>query len=300
MGDMVLLSSVIDSFMEKNQNTEITLVCGEDNIETARLFFKEKVTYLPISHKKPFGWLQLRKLERMSLVFDFGQWSRFDALISLLIKSDYHTGFKREGQYRHFCYDKAVRHSDERHEIDNFYELCRGFDLDKRNPFLNIQSIDKNIKRVIVHIFTKGVSAEYRTLSFEKWAELLEKLKEYEVVLTGEAHHEDYLRMLVKEANLNNCTFLLNRPLDELCIAMKNSYKVVTVDTGIAHLASACGADVIEIFCSSNPKRWGALGNKVQYITPESCGRMLSLGHEKNIDKTAAGRVNIDNVLRCM
>jgi ADP-heptose:LPS heptosyltransferase len=79
---------------------------------------------------------------------------------------------------------------------------------------------------------------------------------------------------------------------------LKKSRYVISVDTGIAHMAAACGARLLELLGPTNPERWGALGDNVTYIRPESVGKMLDLGHETDIDTDAMKRITVDQVLK--
>jgi len=134
----------------------------------------------------------------------------------------------------------------------------------------------------------------------ENWAELIRLLHEkgYEIIFSGRYIERDYIEAVSGFAGLSYCRMMLDRHFEELIPVLRASRYVITVDTGIAHLAAASGAKVLELLGPTNPDRWGALGENVTYISPAYIGSMLDLGHEKDIDRDAMNRISVKQVLQ--
>lgn len=69
--------------------------------------------------------------------------------------------------------------------------------------------------------------------------------------------------------------------LVELAAMFERAAAVVSVNTGVMHLASLAGAPTAGLHGATNPLRWGPVGEKAVSILPRS-GRMayLNLGFE--------------------
>ncbi len=114
----------------------------------------------------------LRDLHEFDLLIDFGQWPRFDAFVSMIIKCKYRIGFKRARQYRHYSYDMSVEHRSDRHELNNFRALAESLGV----PCLHSPLVDNFTdnwpgsfeESICVHICASGQTAEYRMWPAEK------------------------------------------------------------------------------------------------------------------------------------
>ena len=88
IGDLVLLAGVLHDIRSQYPKARIILFCGQDNQAlSAMLSSPHEVVVL--SAKDPlFSIRQLRKIAP-TLLLDFGQWSRLEALFSFFSKSRY-------------------------------------------------------------------------------------------------------------------------------------------------------------------------------------------------------------------
>ncbi len=121
----------------------------------------------------------------------------------------------------------------------------------------------------------------------------------YNVVLTGTSAEMEYLEAVAGYAGIDRDHILLDMPFDYLARIFRDCRAVISVDTGIAHFAAACGAELIEILGPTNPERWGgALGERVTYVLPDRVDCMLDLGFERHADKEAIKRVTVKQVIK--
>lgn len=306
IGDTVLVSAVVKDILKHFHGARITFITGVENYLAAKFLIgrlSDRVDFRVADFRDFQSISSLRGMDKFDLTIDFGQWPRFDAFVSMIIKSRCRIGFRRERQYRHYSYDIAVEHSSGRHEINNFRALAEaagviclyGTDIDEVYG-----DIDVSNESICVHMCASGRSAMARMWPMERWAELLQMLdaRGYEIILSGRYIERDYLDAVAGFAGIPYCRMMLDRHFEELSALFKKCRYVISVDTGIAHLAGACGARLLELLGPTNPDRWGALGDNVTYVRPDYVGQMLDLGHETGIDKDAMKRIGVKDVLQ--
>jgi heptosyltransferase I len=197
----------------------------------------------------------------------------------------------------------AVEHKSDRHEINNFRAIgsALGVYCLYGHEFYEVyRSTDIGDNVITIHMCASGKTASLRMWSMEKWAELIMRLDEkgFEIVFTGTEAERDYIEAVAGFSGIGYCRAMIDRHFEEIVPVLKKSRYVISVDTGIAHMAAACGARLLELLGPTNPERWGALGDNVTYIRPESVGKMLDLGHETDIDTDAMKRITVDQVLK--
>ncbi|MCC5832225.1 MAG: glycosyltransferase family 9 protein [Chlamydiales bacterium] len=272
IGDIVILSGVIQDLEGK----EILLFTGYSNAEMGKMLKGIKVIALPMSN--PLACLREIRKHQVDVWIDCDPWPRINSLLSLFSHSHYSIGFRTLGQGRHWVYDLAIAHSFERHEIDNYRELIRPLGILKRNPpKVEIPDVPRE-KRVVVHIFPGGSRADLKKWPQKKWEELIFRIAGlgYQIDLTGGKADRLKLACFSKAQNFAG---LLS--LRETAEHLKKSTCVISVDTGIMHLAAALGCRVVGLHGPTSPKRWGALGEKVISITPSiAYSPCIQLGFE--------------------
>ncbi|PLX68353.1 MAG: hypothetical protein C0602_09235 [Denitrovibrio sp.] len=306
IGDTVLLSAVVKDILKHYHGCSITVLTGVDNHLAGKFLLgrlSDKIE-LRVADFRDFDSIaELRHMKEFDLTIDFGQWPRFDAFLSILTKSRFRVGFSRGGQHRHYGYDLSVVHRSDRHELNNFRALAESLGVvclydTGIDDVYSLEDVPENT--VTIHMCPSGTTAMHRMWPMEKWAELVRKLDEkgYEVIFSGRYIERDYIDAVAGFAGLPYCRMMLDRHFEELIPVLKGSRFVISVDTGIAHLASACGARLIELLGPTNPDRWGALGDNVTYVRPENVGKMLDLGNEKDVDKDAMKRITVNQILQ--
>jgi heptosyltransferase I len=254
IGDTVLLSAIIYDLQTAFPSAKITFFAGLSNYEMAQLILGIEV--LPIT--------QLRS-KAFSLWIDCDSWPRINALLSFFSRSAYRIGFNTPHQYRHFLYDLAIAHRSDRHELENYRDLLRALCIPTTHlPKITLPDAKTVEKRVALHLYPGGSRAKEKMWSESSWRELMSFLKEkgYEVVLTGGAKDRVALDAFSEGRNAAGLSL---RQTAELLLS---SHCVVSVDTGIMHLAAALGCRVIALHGPTSPTRWGAIGPHVTTITP--------------------------------
>lgn len=290
IGDTVILSGAIRSLRDSFPNAEITLFCGQNNSAVGRIIGDlDRVIELPI--KSIFGSVKLIRTSGVYDVWlDFGPWPRYNAVLSAIAKTKYTVGFKTKGQFRHFIYDHKILHlefTSRWHELENYraivFSLGEG---SKFSPQISIGEVPKKPGQVALHIFPGGSRSYLKEWPIKNWIEIIDFFteKSYSVVLTGGKGDREpineimpILRYPEKVQNLAGVLSLL-----DTARLLKESELVISVDTGIMHLASAIGCRLIALHGPTSPDRWGPIDGKAIVLKGADCLRSscIDLGFE--------------------
>lgn len=291
IGDTVLLTAIIKDLKKNYPEAKIHFYCGTSNYGFAKLICDcEKVIKLPL---KNFPKLyQILKSERYNLLLDFGAWPKINSVCSFIIDADYKIGFKTKGQARHFVYDKRVLHSSETHELENYRNILRSIGLTTGSDLNLPQGSDIKdflmpISKpfVVCHLWPGGEKSYLKEWPNENWNKLIAeivKTKNYEIVLTGGPEDKQKNLDFVTSSNLkNNLYDFSGIKIEDTISIIKKSALVISVNTGVMHLAAASGVKTIGLHGPSSVKRWGAVGKNVYSVVSslEGC-QYLNLGFE--------------------
>lgn len=321
IGDTILLSSIIKEFKRLYPNVNITLVCSNGNIQAAKSIpYIDHIIKFDMSNVWG-SFLLLRKQDTYNLLLDFGAWSRLNALISYVIKADLKVGFKRKKMYRHYIYDHIVEHVDHIHELENYRNILRslGCSLSGLQPefTINIDSIDKirkiinsNEKYIIFHLFASGSHKNKKEWPESSWIELAQRLigEDYKIILTGGKQDRDLANAIVEKINGiagPKCISLSGKlSLEETAALIKEVGIIVTVNTGIMHLAATVDSYIIALHGPTSPLRWGPVSEKSVILTPRiKCDHLLSLGFEKHqcvVDHGCISTIEVNDVYKAL
>ncbi len=226
----------------------------------------------------------------VDVMLDFGQWPRLEALLAFFSKALLTVGFQTSGQFRHYGYDIAVEHSARIHEIENFRRLIRVLGVETTSPpSLRVPplSCDSLGDYAVFHLWPGGRRKTLKQWPSERWVRLAEQAVDWglHLVLTGTAsdakNNADIIRRLSPPAR-KLASNLAGASLGESAAVLKASRLVVSVDTGVMHMAAALGAPLVALHGPSSSKRWGPVSeNAIVVESPlPGCG-YVSLGWER-------------------
>src|SRR6267378_3375172 len=125
------------------------------------------------------------------------------------------------------------------------------------------------------------------------------------VVLTGGKQDVDLTRRWM--AKLEGENWIENRAgvsIRETISILQNAEAVVSVNTGVMHLAAALGVPTIDLHGPTNSKRWGAIGQRaIALQVPPPHGAYLNLGFEYPVDAEARDgmkTISVQDVLKAL
>ena len=300
IGDSVQLLAIVDELIRSNSKVEISIYCGQSNIEFVQLMPNVKeVVLLPVTN--PFKSFKILKRKKFEIVVDFGSWPRIDAIYASVIPSEYCIGFKTIKEYRHYSFDAVVEHNSLIHEFSNYCNLMSLLGLNFQTltiPKLELNNDKSNFfeslpfkphEFVIAHLWAGGSQKDSKSWSEINWIKIFKKIhNEYNlpIVLTGSISDYEKNEILI---NKNLCCGVLffnaaGFELNKTLVLLKFAKLVITIDTSILHLSSALGVNLIALHGPTHSKRWGALSESSISINAieNAVDAPISLGFEKS------------------
>jgi heptosyltransferase I len=289
IGDTVLLSAVIADLRDAFPSAELILFAGESNYEMACL-----LDGVDCVIKAPAGnvlkGIGAMRSTRVDVLLDFGQWTRLESIFTILSKSAFTIGFRTNKQHRHHGFDQAVDHSCEKHEVENYRTLVRALGVKTSHlPSLSVPVETPSISRsyVVFHLWPGGRRRELKQWPSDRWRRLISDFVGigFNVVLTGSLSDKKINDLLLSElpetvrASTSN---VAGTSLAKTLGLLAGARLVVSVDTGIMHLASALGSRLVSLHGPTSSKRWGPLNSRsIALDTPLPEGGFISLGWEE-------------------
>jgi heptosyltransferase-3 len=283
IGDTVLLSPVLEDVAAAFPGAEVVLFAGPSNLAVARLI--DGVQPVPLRLSSPVEALRTIRAQRLDVAVDFDQWPRVEPVLCLLSGARWTAGFRSPGQHRHHAFDAHVEHSDELHELDNYRSLARLLGVESRaqprvRPPGTVPAEElPSSPYAVFHLWPTGVRSELKEWPWERWRELARELdaRGLTIVLTGSPDDAARTREFVASAGELGPRLVdaagkydLAQVVDLLC----GSRCVVSVNTGVMHLAAAAGAPTIGLNGPTSERRWGPVGRRAVSVnsTSDGCG----------------------------
>ena len=293
IGDTVILSAMADEIKRQYPMSHITVICSNNNVAMVKLI-RNVDSVVVFMMKSPFrSFAELRRLGHFDLLLDFGPWPRINGVISWNIHADYKVGFKRAHMYRHYVYDKWVEHLDTVHEIDNYRNILRGAGIQPKGLFPHFESgrhdVEEEMPYVVFHQYPGGSMENQRKWGECCWLELGERLyRMYHVrsLLRGanaKARDAERMARLFSQRDIPARSIAGRYSLDDMVEILAKAELVVSVNTGIMHLAAAVRAPLVALHGATSELRWGPLGDTSAVVkSGEVCQPCISLGFESN------------------
>lgn len=289
LGDAVLLSALICGIRQEAPGATIDFIGSSANEAVLPLLPHVRGAAFPVG--KVGALIGHVRRQHYDVFVDASQWARIGALVAALSGARWTVGFATPGQWRSLPYDLRVPHRRDRHELENFLALGRILwpGLNGRPQlhvphFLPAADIAKTI---FCHMWpAPGPGRALKQWPARHWAALISVLMAhgYEIALTGSKTDAPHCRAFIDMyfAGRNSVRSLAGSvELDELAGSFSRCAAVISVNTGIMHLAAAAGAPTIGLHGATNPLRWGPVGENAVSLLPEKGERAyLHLGFE--------------------
>ena len=288
IGDTVLISAAIADLRAAFPDASVIFFAGPTNFEMASMLDGvDKVVEVPIVNLSA----ALRRVRSIAVdvMVDFGQWPRFDALLALLSRASFTIGFQTRGQHRHYGYDVTVEHSSHVHEIENYRRLVRALGVETGHPpRLRAPSpvASSAANYAVFHLWPGGRRKKLKQWPDEKWLALVEEMasRKMEVVLTGASADRDGNDAIIERVRPYARGFVRNAAgssVQETASMLAHSRLVVSVDTGVMHMAAALGVPLVALHGPTSSRRWGPISERAIAVDSplDGCG-YLNLGWE--------------------
>jgi ADP-heptose:LPS heptosyltransferase len=296
IGDTILSGAVVSDLRSALPSSSIIYFAGDTNYSTALLLpATDSVIRLPVYH--PLEASRIVRSQSLDLLIDLGPWPRLNAVIARLSGSRFTVGFRTPGQYRHYAYDLAIEHSPAVHELENLRRIIAGLGLEATHlPMIDSRKVSANANigasepYLLFHLWPGGTCSREKEWPTERWIRLATHFaaKGYAIVLSGARSQHGTNHDVIKALHPRYRALIRNAAglsLAETAALVSNSRMVVSVDTGIMHLAAALGVPVIGLHGPASSKRWGPIGrNAVAIDSPDPRAGYLYLGFELPAD----------------
>lgn len=292
VGDTVLMSGPLADLRAAYPDAEIVFLSGPNNYEAACLLQgADIVIKLPVF--SPFVTIKTVRELKIDLFLDFGPWCRLNAIIAIYSGAKCIAGFRTSAQGRHFGYDLVVDHSANAHELENHRGLIRALSiLPSHAPSLQCEPrehqnvFDFSRRFAVFHLWPGGTAARLKEWPLGRWVALAEDFAadQCNVVFTGAGEQRllnDSVIAEVKASLRHRMANAAGSSLRETLRLLSRAELVVSVDTGVMHMAAALGVPLVALHGPSSPRRWGPVSEKALVVEPPlgGCG-FLNLGFE--------------------
>jgi ADP-heptose:LPS heptosyltransferase len=292
IGDTVLMSAPLADLRSAYRNAEILLLVGPSNYDAACLLSAaDSVIKLPVFDPLS-AILQIRQL-KLDLLLDFGPWARLNAILAAFSRAKFTAGFRTAAQHRHYSYDLAVDHLGDSHELDNYRSLVSQLDLPCRHrPRIDIEQIlstpDQKMLNpyLVFHLWPGGTGCKLKQWPVERWVRLAEHFIDggYRIVLTGAPSQKFANDAVVDAVSVTRRRLVYNQAglsLSETAALLHLARLVVSVDTGVMHMAAALEVPLVALMGPACRRRWGPISASASVLESPltGCG-YLNLGFE--------------------
>ena len=294
IGDFIIsVGAAVPALMERYPGAEIVIFSSAANSGALKLVpGNARIVVLPLSNV-PKAVRTIRALH-CDLLIDLCTWPRIGAILSLLSGARFTAGFAVPGQHRHRGFDRFVEHRADRHEAENYAALLNAVGVSSvcrpalappaeardRVTALNLPAY------VVCHPWASGVRKTMREWPVENWRDLARAMvaRGLRVIFTGgPGDREDSAALLagLDDGSGRIMDFAGRFSLAETAALLQRAEVVVSVNTGIMHLAAALDAPLVALHGPTNPLRWGPCSPHATVLIPDAPNvAYLNLGFE--------------------
>jgi ADP-heptose:LPS heptosyltransferase len=294
IGDVVLMSGLLRHLRHMLPGVELHVFHGPSNAAALPLLPADVVGHC-CAFKRPWRTLAALRGARLDVLINCAPWTRLTALLTALAGA-HAMGFRSAGQYTYPAYDVAVPYSPTRHEVENHRALAELFGpLDEYRPSVRLPDRSPGVvpavpasRLVLMHVTAGGSRAREKSWPAANWAMLARRVADqgWVVGFTGAAEDEAAVRQIADAARVapDRCFSLAGRlSLPDLAALLARVRLLVSIDTGIAHLAAAVGGQVIGLHGPTRFERWGARNDRsIGLNAPHPAAGYIHFGFEKH------------------
>lgn len=292
-GDTVLFSAILlDLRRHFGPDVFIVHFCGVKNRSAAQLLRgADRIEVIHLTH--PLAAARTIRAEKLDLFFDASSSQRVTAILALTSRA-FAVGYNSPGQYRHRAFDAAVPHRADQHELENYRDLLRAVGI----PVLAEPAVDvppgdlpqpwhSETDIVVFHLWPAGGKLSLREWPEDHWIALAQTLARPDTIfaITGAPSELVQSRAVAsrisRSAGVRAAAFEGEGGLVQLVRLLRRARLVVSVNTGIMHLAAVVGAPTVSLNGPTAGHRWGPHGPCCVGVSPaDGSGGYLHLGFE--------------------
>ncbi len=310
LGDTLLFSAVLQDLRAHfGPEVEIVHFCMKPNFAAAEII-PGADRRVVIDLTDPPATVKQMRAEQVDVLFDFSSWQRLTAFYSLMAGAKFTAGFTTAGQHRGRGYDVQVVHRSDLHEVENFRSILRSLAIPTGSPPRVVvpdgppDELSEAKDIVVFHLWASGQRSWLREWPEDRWIAVAQQIGGPETVFAISGAPSDMVRtepflQKMHAAGLNAVPFAGSDGFRSLTRLLQRVRLVVSVNTGVMHLAAIAGAPTVSINGPNRNGRWGPVGPRAIGLEApgEGCG-YLHLGF--NFDGQATDcmeRTTVDMVV---
>ncbi len=291
IGDSLLASALIDDFRAHFPGARIVVFLSSANRAMEELIDGvDECVLVPVA--RPHRAVRAVRSRAVDVLVDFGQWARISAILSALARARFTVGLRKVGQYRHFAYDLVSEQRNDRHELENFRDLARCLGVSPQGrPHLRPDALARSLPvelpkpYIVIHPWAAGYRHDLREWPRARWVELARALTAagYHIAVTGGPADRGPSEALVADIGRGGAQGLAGAvSIAQTAHVLAEAAGVISVNTGIMHVAAAIGCPLVALHGPTNPLRWGPLSDHAVIVGPGAGqgGAYLDLGFE--------------------
>lgn len=293
IGDLILMTGLLQHLRRCFPDAEIHLFHGPSNGSAVQLLPVEVIAHRCV-FTNPVETLRTLRNAKLDILINSAPWTRLPALLTTFSGAKGTVGFHSAGQYIHPAFDVAVPYLSNRHEVENHRAVGALFGpmpkyTLKLKKIAQAPTIQIHGDRLILlHTAAGGSAARQKSWPANNWVELARRLveKNWVVGFTGAEADREAVGSLINQAALphDRCISFAGRlNMAELCHVMTRARLLVTIDTGIAHLAGALDAPVLGLHGPTRFERWGSYSSNATGLnSPHPASGYINYGFESH------------------
>jgi heptosyltransferase I len=309
LGDTLLASGITQDLRDMFSKATLILFAAKSNVAAAQLLPGiDEIRVIPIT--QPRRAIRLMRQARLNVMLDFTSWQRITAFFTMMSGARFTVGFERKGQYRDRGYDLTVPHLGDCHELENMRRLVRSLGAESHHrprllvPDGPVPIMVKNAENFVVfHAWATGTLHALREWPEQLWVELGKRLTEpgRTFLLTGGPADEprcEALRARMTAEGISVSILIGRGGIAGVARVLRRAEMLITVNTGIMHLASIMGVPTVALNGPNSADRWGPIGEIVANVpTCDGSGGFLDLGFEFD-GRNVMDRITVDSVIQ--
>jgi len=289
IGDTILILSTIQKYRTSFPMKKITIFCSPLSIDLVSFFIKD-IEVIPIKITSVLETVKIIRQYKFNQWYDFSQWARLSSIISFFAKADNKHGFSTKLQFRNYTYTNTVEHLNNVHELENFGRLLNLSMNTKDIEPITKKNSDQQNRNIIIHICPSGERSHLKMWPTDRWISITNYLlsRNKRVIFTGAGKDIIHVKKVIDKFSTNdNIINLVDKTsIKDLPKLIEDSKLIITVNTGILHIASFTNTPIIVLNGPTNPNRWGPVSSNAISLTPKlECAPCLNLGFEYGCNK---------------
>lgn len=312
LGDTLLFSGVLQDLRSDFPAAHIVHVCMRQNLAAAEIIPGADERLL-IDLTRPLSSIRLLRSQAFDVLLDFSSWQRLTAFYTLMSAAKYTVGFRTRGQNRSRGYDRCIEHRNDCHELCNFRSLLQSsgivLEFSDHPPAVVVEDIARmpfgsESDLVVLHPWASGQQSRLREWPEDRWIEMSQRIARVDTlfVVTGAPSDSPRTKLLVdnlRAVGLRAEAFISPDGMRTLTHVLRHARVVISVNTGVMHLAAIAGAPVIGLSGPTSNLRWGPIGPQAIGLQAKGrdCG-YLNLGFEfEGQAMDCMSRITVEEIL---